>query len=495
MRSKWLGCLLVLAASACGDSPDDPAVGPVYDSGTGTVLPGPVGPGGTTGTTVVPPVTGLAGGGTLSGGVTPPGGTVTPPVGGGQNIPCDVQKILAEKCQVCHAEPPVGAPVSLTKLAHFQANSTYPGKTGEKMHQRVKARIADTAMPMPPVGRPQLTAAEKTTLNNWVSGGAVGSAQSCGGTTPPATGGTGGAATGGPGGAAAGASADCDVSQELLAHAGQTEADTSPFMAPSGGDAYEIFWFKPKWTEKVQAIRVDPVIDNGAVLHHWLLYMKDNGSEAPGSHNPDTGLQSADSQLLSGWAPGNKGFTNPPDVGLYLVPASTGRLGIEIHYNTSANPPKRADRSGARICATKKLRPKEAATHWLGTQAIFGTQAVGTCTVPKESHIIAHSPHMHKMGKHMKTIITRANGQSETITDQPFAFDDQQIFPVAPASGEHVVKPGDTITTTCDYTGFNIFGPGTDSEMCYNFVVAWPNGSLNAGAGLVGGKNTCIDGI
>jgi hypothetical protein len=112
-----------------------------------------------------------------------------------------------------------------------------------------------------------------------------------------------------------------------------------------------------------------------------------------------------------------------------------------------------------------------------------------------ESHIIAHSPHMHKMGKHMKTIISRANGQTETITDQPFAFDDQQIFAVSHPSGEHVVKPGDTITTTCDYTGFNTFGPGTDSEMCYNFVTAWPNGSLAGLPGLVGGKNTCIDGI
>jgi hypothetical protein len=38
------------------------------------------------------------------------------------------------------------------------------------------------------------------------------------------------------------------------------------------------------------------------------------------------------------------------------------------------------------------------------------------------------------------------------------------------------------------------FGPGTGQEMCYNFTVAWPAGSLSNGrSGWVGGSNTCID--
>jgi hypothetical protein len=52
------------------------------------------------------------------------------------------------------------------------------------------------------------------------------------------------------------------------------------------------------------------------------------------------------------------------------------------------------------------------------------------------------------------------------------------------------------IDTVCTYDGSGAFtfGPNTDQEMCYNFVVAWPAGSLSNGApGVVGGKNTCID--
>jgi hypothetical protein len=188
---------------------------------------------------------------------------------------------------------------------------------------------------------------------------------------------------------------------------------------------------------------------------------------------------------------------------MQVIQGPKARFGMEIHYNTTANPSNRNDRSGARLCLTKKLRPKEAATHWLGTQLIANLLPLGgmlntpsTCGVQKESHIIAYSPHMHKQGRYMKSIITKKDGSKVTLTDRPFVFDDQQIYPVDSASHEIVVGPGDSILTTCTFdasTAFT-FGPNTADEMCYNFVVAWPVGSLsNGSAGVVGGKNTCID--
>jgi hypothetical protein len=352
---------------------------------------------------------------------------------------------------------------------------------GEKIWQRVKARIASTSNPMPPPARPQLTAQEKQALETWLSGGAKGvAAASCGGESAgPATGATPPAEAG-----------KCDALMEFRAHGGQGENDTTPYDVPSGGDHYEIFYFRPSWTEKMHAVEFTPIVDNGAVLHHWLLYMKESGTNAPGSHASDVGLQSADSQLLVGWAPGNKGFKNPANVGLYTVSAPKGLFGIEIHYNTSSNPTNRKDRSGVRVCLVKP-RPNEAAAHWLGTEVIFGESASSDCVVPKEAHIIAHSPHMHKIGKYMKSIIKKKDGSTVTLTDQPFRFDDQQVYPVNTPTGEIVVQPGDVITTTCEYDGFAIFGPGTDEEMCYNFVTAWPRGSLSTGSGIVGGQNTC----
>jgi hypothetical protein len=187
---------------------------------------------------------------------------------------------------------------------------------------------------------------------------------------------------------------------------------------------------------------------------------------------------------------------------MQVIQGPNARFGVEFHYNTSANPPDRKDRSGIRLCLTSKLRPKEAGTHWLGTNVIANLFPVGgtysvsdVCEPIAESHIIAYSPHMHKYGRAQKSVVTRKDGTKEVINDGPFAFDDQQIFPVKSPTGEIVVRPGDQITTTCDYDGSGLFtfGPGTSDEMCYNFVVAWPVGSLTNGVpGLVGGKNSCI---
>jgi hypothetical protein len=493
--------VLVLAA-ACGDSADEPGGGtsPLGPTAGGADSGAPViaAPGGTTAGTLAPggTVGGTTPGGAIAGTVTPggaPGGVATATSGG---LPCDVQKLLKDKCQTCHSNPTTGAaPMPLVTLADFSAASKL--MPTQKVSARVTARINDTKTPMPPAGRDPLTAAEKTALEAFISGGLKASTASC--TTSPVAG-TGGTAVVDPNGIGIGdyvpPDSECDALMELRAHGGTSATDTTPYQAPTGGDHYEMFWFQPAWTEKMQVIRIDPIIDNNAVLHHWLLYQKASGGDAPGSHASDIGLQSTDSSLLSGWAPGNKSIPLGTKVGLRTITTS-GRYGIEIHYNTSANPPNRADRSGARICATKKMREHEAAVHWLGTQAIIGESATGTCSVPMESHIIAHSPHMHKTGKYMKTIVTKKAGGMVTITDKPFDFNDQQIFPVNAPGGEIVVQPGDVITTTCDYTTFATFGTGTADEMCYNFVVAYPVGSLQSVSLLTvgGSETTCIDGL
>jgi Copper type II ascorbate-dependent monooxygenase, C-terminal domain len=67
---------------------------------------------------------------------------------------------------------------------------------------------------------------------------------------------------------------------------------------------------------------------------------------------------------------------------------------------------------------------------------------------------------------------------------------------VGGAAGEIVVGPGDRLTTTCTYENDTsriiTFGQGTAQEMCYNFVVAWPAGSLNTGGNLLDGPNRCM---
>jgi hypothetical protein len=42
---------------------------------------------------------------------------------------------------------------------------------------------------------------------------------------------------------------------------------------------------------------------------------------------------------------------------------------------------------------------------------------------------------------------------------------------------------GDTLETICTYDAPAQFGNGTNQEMCYDFITAWPAGALAGGAG------------
>ena len=85
--------------------------------------------------------------------------------------------------------------------------------------------------------------------------------------------------------------------------------------------------------------------------------------------------------------------------------------------------------------------------------------------------------------------MTRAGGQTETIHDEPFDFDYQHSY-----VKDVVIKPGDSLTTTCTYSGPAVFGKGTNDEMCYFFSIYWPAGALSSfGLGtVIHGANSCI---
>jgi hypothetical protein len=91
----------------------------------------------------------------------------------------------------------------------------------------------------------------------------------------------------------------------------------------------------------------------------------------------------------------------------------------------------------------------------------------------------------------MRSVINRAAGGQETIVDKPFAFADQRAYAV-----DVLVRPGDTITTTCtfqnDTAGAVGFGTGTNQEMCYNFVIYYPARALDGIGGIEGSRNMCL---
>lgn len=292
----------------------------------------------------------------------------------------------------------------------------------------------------------------------------------------PESGGQGSVAGGGVGGSSYTPPADAKC-YKIMARSGAAGAK---YTVPTTPDFYHCFNYMPPWGDKkVQVVSARPIIDNSRVIHHWILYNTTSavmdGTDGTCSHPGAT--------FITGWAPGGQPMEMPDDVGLGVDGAG---FTLETHYNNKVGEGEQ-DASGVELCVTEKLRPNEAAVHWLGTANLNKLEATGTCTPTNKVPvtILGSSPHMHLQGRHMKTLIQRKDGTTETLIDKAFDFNTQISYPTPT-----VINPGDTLTTTCTYATPTAFGEGTNNEMCFNFVTAYPAGQLVNAVPLFS-KNDC----
>jgi len=343
--------------------------------------------------------------------------------------------------------------MSLMSAMDFRAAA--PGSSAS-VGQRVLARIDDDQHSMPPAPNPRVSSAERQVLKQWIDAGAPDG--SCASTKPDA----------GAGGAGGTQPLPADVTCYKVTARATAAGDK--YSVPTTPDLYQCFQYAAPWGDKkVQVVSVRPIIDNDKVLHHWNLYNV-SGTVSDGTNGGCSGAH-PNAALVSGWAPGGLPLELPSDVGLRIEP---GGFSMEMHYNNKLGAGQ-LDASGAEVCVTEKLRPKEAAVHWLGTQNLNKLTATGTCAPINTGPvtILSSSPHMHLQGRHLTTVINRKGGTSEVLIDKPFDFNTQISYPTPT-----VINPGDTLSTTCTYATPTPFGQGTNEEMCYNFVVAYPAGQL-----------------
>jgi hypothetical protein len=268
---------------------------------------------------------------------------------------------------------------------------------------------------------------------------------------------------------------------------GNVADKSQKYSVPTTPDLYVAFNVKAPWTGKQYIRSFRALVDNKTVLHHWLLFRQLAGGaemimpNALGAH--------PDGEMLHGWAPGGDDMYMDKDVGMEVPANSVFQL--ELHYNNRTGAPT-PDASGVEVCVTPTAPQNLAGLSWVGTDAILGASATGTCTPQTFNPIkvISASPHMHKKGRHMKVTLTRATGGVEIIHDKPFDFDYQQGYLM-----DFSINPGDKLTTTCTYSGPTNFGKGTNDEMCYFFSIHYPVGSLRKANlwQLIHGPNTCID--
>lgn len=406
--------------------------------------------------------------------------------GGSGSLPCNIETIVDQYCGTCHgALPQFGAPMALTSLSDFRAQT--PGAK-QLAHASALERLARTGPgAMPPAQQPQLPQADKNALVDWLRAGAP-AGPACSAAQPSDAGMPRDAQSAMQAAPDAGVSpSDCELSFELRAGDGQG----GKFPIPLQDDHYECFYFKADVGPNTLATALSPLLDNTRSLHHWLLFAAPNEAEAPsGTHRRCDGIHPG-AYLMAAWLPGTPALLMPPDVGMEMPRGESPQFILENHYNNSARTQNSSDNSGVKVCATNKPKAQHAAIHWLGSERITlqpnsAGMAQGTCTPTSQQpiHILGVIPHMHQLGRHVNMTILRANGSMETMHDANFEFEGQTYFPKS-----LVLQPGDRVRTRCDYLNTTSkvvsLGEQTADEMCYMFTLAYPVGSMNTGGDLL----------
>jgi len=403
------------------------------------------------------------------------------------DLPCDVQALVVSKCGSCHGSKPAGgAPMSLVTLNDFHKPATTDDTLTVDVVSLERMNEKDPLRRMPPASV-DISAAETKTITDWLSAGAKGSTAKCAPTEPEASAAT-RPASAHSGGVSITPLEYDDPNLKCYKFLGfsKTGDRAKKYDVPTTPDYYVKFDLKPEFKGVQYLKSYKPVIDNSAVLHHWLFY-KQNAAGNNGVQENAIGTH-PEGELIAGWAPGGDPIYFDADTGVEL--SGNVNYQMEMHYNNKTGGVAQ-DASGVEICVTTTKPAHVAAMGWLGTDSINGTSASGVCkpTNTEPVHIIAATPHMHLKGRHMKVVVTRKDGKQDVIHDKDFDFEYQRQY-----VEDVVINPGDTVQTTCTYSEPARFGKGTNDEMCYFFSTHWPAGALTMlGTGtLIHGGNSCL---
>jgi cytochrome c5 len=399
-------------------------------------------------------------------------------------LPCEVAKVVGERCASCHGEKPVANNPSFLSVADFQKIGSDDRPLHEIAHEKVNLSGPGR---MPPTSAKALSATELKTLSDWLAAGAKSSAPLCPVSTIPTTP-DGEFATPGSGGAHTKPIKYEDPDLQCYKFTAFSARDRkAKYSVPTEPDFYVAFNMTAPWkgTQYIRSFR--GIIDNADAIHHWLFF-RNLLPQTDGSVVEDNLGAHPDGEMLFGWAPGGEDMYLDPDVGFAAAGGETYLL--EAHYNNKSGSPV-PDSSGVEVCVTPTKPKNVAGLTWIGTDSINGTTATGLCasTHRQPVHIFMAQPHMHVKGRHMKVVVNRAGGAKDVIHDEDFDFEFQRSYML-----DVLLQPGDTISTTCSFSSPARFGKGTNDEMCYFFTNAWPAGAITMpGLGtIIHGPNSCL---
>jgi len=261
------------------------------------------------------------------------------------------------------------------------------------------------------------------------------------------------------------------------------ELRLADFAVPTDETTYACRRFELPIDGPHDIVAFAPLVEDWQLVHHMILYRVavdiDDGELCYPSP--------LDPWVVWGWAPGGLPLELPEDIGIAVDP-ERDRFVLQVHYNNPLGEAGRVDTSGVEltVAAPREVR---ASIFGLGTVDTIAIPAGvadypvrATCSaattaelLPEPVHVFASWLHAHEIATAVWTEQWRDGVKlGELGRADPYDFGDQRFVPL-----DSVVQPGDELVTHCRYdsssrTAPTLGGPGSQDEMCLDFLLYWP---------------------
>ncbi|HEY6559086.1 MAG TPA: hypothetical protein VI072_17500 [Polyangiaceae bacterium] len=382
-------------------------------------------------------------------------------------LPCDIDNILREKCQACHGTTPkYGAPMPLTTYADLLKPA--PANPSAPVWKMMSWRVHHPTSPMPPSGQMPLTDSERARLTEYFAQQAPPGTAACTDLVPP---GDLNSLTGPE-------YLPCTPNVRFTAHAVNS---TNEYTVPTSyTNTYSCFTFRNPFPAGQHATAWAPILDNAAIVHHWVLFGMDSGTHGSVTRDDACYAAAGYGTTVAAWGPGGPNAVLDGDVSLGLdYPFYT----LQVHHSNTTNVTQ-TDASGVAFCTgsprqnvagmitlgSTDINVPAGAMDFKGAESICDNLSIDGTPIT----IVSTSPHMHLLGRGFRTEHWGYDDLSYLPMGE-YNFDVQRTYLQRP---RRVVQPNQVLRTTCWYSNPSPravgYGPATTDEMCYDFLIGYP---------------------
>mmetsp|Transcript_6179 Transcript_6179/g.9093 ORF Transcript_6179/g.9093 Transcript_6179/m.9093 type:complete len:646 (-) Transcript_6179:522-2459(-) len=231
-------------------------------------------------------------------------------------------------------------------------------------------------------------------------------------------------------------------------------------------------------------IGIEPVLDNSNSItnvHHILVYSSE-----------DSTCDEDGEDLMFPWAFGQRNFQAPSPAGFRFGSVGEGAfqsITMEFHYDNPEYKDNIVDNSGFRFYYTTKLRQHDIGFFELAdpkvsllgkkvgngvTQHTFSCPGSCTNNFSQDVTVFLEGLHMHALGERM---VSKHFRNDEVLRESSVDYYDfSQAGMYSPQQNEYVLKRGDGFEITCYFKAgnYDLFGLGSENEMCINFLGYYP---------------------